>query len=50
VSDQIVPVLFLLETTECHLRAGNVLLRVLEVFKQSVLVPLNGLLLVGIGI
>ena len=33
VGDQVVPVLALLETTERHLRAGDVLLWVLEVFK-----------------
>ena len=33
IRDQIVPVLVLLETTKCHLCAGNVLLRVLEVFE-----------------
>ena len=35
--DQIVPVLVLLETTECHLRAWNVLLWVLEVLKLELM-------------
>ena len=33
VGDQVIPVLALLETTEGHLGAGNVLLGVLEVLK-----------------
>jgi hypothetical protein len=33
IRDQVVPVLILLETTECHLRAWNVLLWVLEVLE-----------------
>ena len=33
VCDQVVPVLRLLQSAECHLRAGDVLLGVLEVFK-----------------
>jgi hypothetical protein len=48
--DQVVPVLILLQSTECHLCAGNVLLGVLEVFKKSIIVPLNPLCLVGIGV
>lgn len=64
--DEVVSVLGLLETTEGHLGAGNVLLGVLEVLElgrvsyvlgvscertyQSVVVPLNTLLLVGVGV
>lgn len=50
VSDQVVPVLLLLEATEGHLGTRNVLLGVLEVGEQSVLLPLDALLLVGIGV
>jgi len=50
VGDQVVPVLVLLQSTESHLRAGNVLLWVLEVFEKGVLSPDNSLLLVGIGV
>jgi hypothetical protein len=35
VRDQVVPIFVLLEPTECHLCAGNVLLRVLEILKLS---------------
>lgn len=48
--DEVVAVLGLLETTESHLGSGNVLLGVLEVLEESVVVPLNALLLVGIGV
>jgi len=48
--DQVVTVLGLLETTESHLGSGNVLLGVLEVLEQSVVVPLDALLLVGVGV
>jgi len=64
--DQIITVLGLLEATEGHLGAGNVLLRVLEVLElvllanvrlnnggmsyQGVLVPGDALLLVGVGV
>ena len=64
--DEVVAVLGLLETTEGHLGAGNVLLGVLEVLElgrvssglhckrcgtyESVVVPLNTLLLVGVGV
>jgi hypothetical protein len=48
--DQVVTVLGLLETTESHLGSGNVLLGVLEVLEESVVVPLNALLLVGVGV
>ena len=66
--DEVVAVLGLLETTEGHLGAGNVLLGVLEVLElwrisiashrtfhpwqtyQSVLVPGDTLLLVGVGV
>lgn len=45
-----VAVLGLLETTEGHLGARNVLLGVLEVLEESVLVPVDTLLLVGVGV
>jgi hypothetical protein len=45
-----VAVLSLLEATEGHLGARNVLLGVLEVLKESVLVPVDTLLLVGVGV
>jgi hypothetical protein len=48
--DQVVTVLGLLKTTESHLGSGNVLLGVLEVLEQSVVVPLDALLLVGVGV
>lgn len=50
IRDQVVPVLLLLETTEGHLSAGNVLLGVLEVLEEGALVPDDALLLVGIGV
>lgn len=50
VRDDVVPVLVLLETTEGHLGTRNVLLGVLEVLEESVLVPGDALLLVGIGV
>jgi len=50
VSDQVIAVLLLLETTERHLGAGNVLLGVLEVLKERGLVPDDALLLVGVGV
>jgi len=45
-----VPVLSLLEATEGHLGARNVLLGVLEVLEESVLVPVDSALLVGVGV
>jgi hypothetical protein len=48
--NEVVAVLGLLETTESHLGSGDVLLGVLEVLEESVVVPLNTLLLVGIGV
>jgi hypothetical protein len=50
VGDEVVPVLLLLETAKGHLGAGNVLLGVLEVLEEGLLVPLNALLLVGVGV
>jgi len=50
VSDQVIPVFLLLQSTKSHLRARDVLLWVLEVFEKGVLLPDNGLLLVGIGV
>jgi len=50
VGNEVVPVLLLLETTKGHLGARNVLLGVLEVGKQSVLLPGDALLLVGVGV
>jgi len=49
-SDEVVTVLGLLETTEGHLGAGDVLLGVLEVLEEGVLVPGDALLLVGVGV
>lgn len=46
--DQVVPVLRLLQATESHLCAWDVLLGVLEVFKQSILTPFDALLLVRV--
>lgn len=48
--DEVVAVLRLLETTESHLGTGDVLLGVLEVLEESVLVPGDALLLVGVGV
>jgi hypothetical protein len=45
-----VAVLSLLEATEGHLGARNVLLGILEVLEESVLVPVDTLLLVGVGV
>ena len=50
IRDQVVPVLILLQSTECHLRAGNILLWVLEVLEQSVVVPVDTLIDVGGGV
>ncbi|KAI6756299.1 hypothetical protein HG530_012035 [Fusarium avenaceum] len=48
--NEVVAILGLLQATEGHLGTGNVLLGVLEVLEESVVVPLNALLLVGIGV
>ncbi|KAI6768745.1 hypothetical protein HG531_010934 [Fusarium graminearum] len=48
--NEVVAVLSLLQATEGHLGTGDVLLGVLEVLEESVVVPLNTLLLVGIGV
>ena len=48
--DEVVAILGLLETTESHLGAGDVLLGVLEVLEEGVLVPGDALLLVGVGV
>lgn len=48
--NKVVAVLGLLQATEGHLGTGDVLLGVLEVLEESVVVPLNALLLVGIGV
>lgn len=50
VRNQVIAVLLLLETTESHLGTGDVLLGVLEVLEESLVVPLDALLLVGIGV
>jgi hypothetical protein len=50
VGNEVVAVLGLLQATERHLGTGDVLLRVLEVLEKGVVVPLNTLLLVGIGV
>lgn len=48
--DEVVAVLGLLETTEGHLGAGDVLLGVLKVLEEGVLLPGDALLLVGVGV
>lgn len=48
--NQVLPILLLLETTESHLGAGDVLLGVLKVSEEGVVVPGDALLLVGIGV
>ena len=45
-----VAVLGLLEATEGHLGAGDVLLGVLEVLEKGVLLPFDTLVLVGVGV
>lgn len=50
VGDEVISVLLLLKTIEGHLGTGNVLLGVLEVLKQSVLVPGDALVDVGVGV
>lgn len=45
--DEVIPVLFLLQTSECHLGAGDVLFGVLEIFEESILFPYNTLVNVG---
>ena len=50
IRDQIIPFLLLLQTTERHLGAWNILLGVLKILEQGALIPNNALLLVGIGI
>jgi hypothetical protein len=50
VGNQVIPVLLLLQATEGHLGAGNVLLGVLEVGEEGLLVPGDALLLVGVGV
>jgi len=49
-SDQVVPVLVLLETTESHLGSRDVLLGVLEVLEQGLVIPCDTLLLVCVGV
>jgi hypothetical protein len=48
--DQVVAVLWLLEATEGHLGAGDVLLGVLEVGEQGLVVPCDTLLLVRVRV
>lgn len=50
VGDEVVAVLFLTKSSESHLSAGNVLLGVLEVLEESLLVPGNTLVDVGLGV
>ena len=50
VSNQVIPVLLLLEASEHHLGAGDVLLGVGEVDIQGVVSPCDGLLNVGLGV
>lgn len=46
---EVLTVLLLLQATKGHLGAGNVLLGVLKVLEQSIVVPGDTLLLVGVG-
>lgn len=48
--NQVVPVLLLLQATEGHLGAGNVLLGVLKVGEEGVVLPGDALGLVGVGV
>lgn len=48
--NEVVSVLGLLQATEGHLGAGDVLLGVLEVVEEGLVVPLDTLLLVGVGV
>lgn len=50
VGNEVVSVLGLLQATEGHLGAGDVLLGVLEVVEEGLVVPLDTLLLVGVGV
>src|ERR1700712_3411275 len=53
IRDQVVPVLILLQSTECHLRARNVLLWILKVFElllPSAILPLLFLRVGTVGI
>lgn len=50
VGDQISALVGLLETSEDHLGAGDVFLRVLEVLEQGIFVPGDSLLDVGFGV
>lgn len=47
ISDEIVPVLVLLQASKRHLGTWNVLLWVLQVFKESLFLPSNALVYVG---
>lgn len=47
ISDEIVPVLFLLQASKRHLGTWNVLLWFLQVFKESLFLPSNALVYVG---
>jgi len=49
-SDEVIPVLCLLQTSKGHLGARDVLFRVLEVVEQCVLIPVYTFLFVGIGV
>jgi len=49
-SDEVIPVLILLQTAKGHLGSWNKLLWVFEVFKQSILLPFDTLGLVGVGV
>lgn len=50
VRNQVISVLSLLQATEGHLGARDVLLGVLEVLEERLVVPGDALLLVGIGV
>ena len=50
ISNQVISFLFLLESSEHHLGARDVLLGVLQVHIQGVLAPGDALVLVGLGV
>merc|ERR1712072_872369 len=49
-SNQVVPILVLLESSESHFGPWDVLLWILKVFEQGVLIPSNSLLNVGLSV
>lgn len=50
VGDEVIPILFLLQTGEGHFCSRDILLGVLEVLKQSLLTPCNALVHIGSGV